>query len=443
MVAALALCLAQEKPQEKKKEWKDRAEYDLYESITKSSDPKVWLDTLDKWTKQYPQSDYADVRRQMYLATYRQLNRPRDAFNAALEVLKDNPNNVVALSAIVGYVYQLVPLNTQLTPQMTSDLDTAEKAASHILSNLDAVYAKENKPPEMKEEDWEKAKPEMKAFAQRTVGYIYLARKDNERAETELTKAMELDPNQGQVAFWLAGAILAQNKTKPEKQPVALYYFARAAAYDGPGSLPASGRQQVHTYLARVYKQYHGSEEGLDKLLATAKTSAMPPSDFKIKSTAELDKERIEAEEAAAKANPMLALWRNIKKELTSDNGPAYFESSMKGAALPGGVNGVAKFKGKLISMSPAVRPKELVLGIENPSVKDVTLKLDGPLPGKMDPGAELEFEGVADSYTKDPFMVTFEVEKSKLSGWTGKNETPKKRGAATKKSTTPKKKSQ
>ena len=77
MVAALALCLAQEKPQEKKKEWKDRAEYDLYESITKSSDPKVWLDTLDKWTKQYPQSDYADVRRQMYLATDPQLNRPR------------------------------------------------------------------------------------------------------------------------------------------------------------------------------------------------------------------------------------------------------------------------------------------------------------------------------------------------------------------------------
>src|SRR5437867_11016442 len=105
----------------------------------------------------------------------------------------------------------------------------------------------------------------MKAFAQRTVGYIYLARKDNERAETELTKAMELDPNQGQVAFWLAGAILAQNKTKPEKQPVALYYFARAAAYDGPGSLPASGRQQVHTYLARVYKQYHGSEEEIGR----------------------------------------------------------------------------------------------------------------------------------------------------------------------------------
>ncbi len=66
--------------QDKKKEWKDRAEYDLYESITKTSDPNLWLSSLDKWRSQYPQSDYADVRRVMYLETYRSLDRPREAF---------------------------------------------------------------------------------------------------------------------------------------------------------------------------------------------------------------------------------------------------------------------------------------------------------------------------------------------------------------------------
>ncbi len=98
----------------------------------------------------------------------------------------------------------------------------------------------------------------------------------------------------------------------------------------------------------------------------------------------------------------------------------------MKDAALPGGAEGIAKFKGTLISMTPAVRPKELILGIENPSVPDVTLKLDSALPGKMEPGAQIEFAGVAKSYTKEPFMVTFAVEKSALSGWTGKNEVRK-----------------
>lgn len=441
VLAALAIGLAAQDKQEKKKDWKDRAEYDLYESITKTQDPNAWLETLNKWTAQYPQSDYADVRRQMYLATYRQLNKPREAFNAAVEVLKDNPNNLVALSAIVGYIYQLVPPNqAQLTPQMTADLDTAEKAASQILNNLNTIYSKENRPPEMTEEAAAKAKPELKVFAQKTLGYVFLERKDYEKAQTELTKALELDPNQGQVSFWLGGAILAQNKTKPELQPVALYHFARAAAYDGPGSLPAADRKQVQDYLTNVYGKYHGSNEGLSQLMATAKTSALPPKDFAILSNADIVKQRMEAEEAAAKANPMLALWKSIKTALTGDSGPSYFESNMKGALLPGGVNGVTKFKGKLISMTPAVRPKELVLGIEKPDTPDVTLKLDAPLAGKMNPGAEIEFEGVAVAYNKDPFMVTFEVEKSKIGGWAGKNETTKKSGPAPKRGATKKK---
>jgi tetratricopeptide (TPR) repeat protein len=422
--------------QEKKKEWKDRPEYDLYEAITKASDPNVWLTNLDKWKTQYPQSEYADVRRQMYLATYRQLNRTRDAWNAALEVLKDNPNNLVALSTIVGSVYQLVGVNEpQLTAQMSSDLDAAEKSAMYILGNLDAVYSKDNRPPEMTDEAALKAKPEMRTFAQKTIGYVAMELKDNEKAQSAFTKTLQLDPNQGQVSFWLAGAVLAQNKTKPELQPLALFEYARAASYDGAGSLPASDRKQVQDYLNRIYVQYHGSHDGLDKLLATAKLSPLPPAGFTVLSKVDLEKKRIEAEEAAARANPMLALWKSIRMELMGENGPNYFEARMHDAVLPGGVNGVEKLKGTLVSASPPVRPKELVLAIENPSMPDVTLKLDSALPGSMEPGSEIEFEGVAKGYTKEPFMVMFEVDKAKLAGWTGKNEERKKSSAARKKS--------
>ncbi|HLX43007.1 MAG TPA: hypothetical protein VKR43_06210, partial [Bryobacteraceae bacterium] len=153
------------------------------------------------------------------------------------------------------------------------------------------------------------------------------------------------------------------------------------------------------------------------------------------KSKSELDKERLDAEEAAAKANPMLGLWKNIRRELQSDGGQTYFDNNMKGAALPGGANNVAKFKGKLISMTPLVKPKELVLAIEDPAKPDATLKIESALPGKMDPGADIEFEGVADSYTKDPFMVTFIVEKSKIEGWTGKNPPLLKKSGGAKKS--------
>jgi len=430
VAAALALGLG---AQEKKKEWKDRAEYDLYESITKTQDPNQWLDLLNKWKTAYPQSDYADIRREMYLASYRALNKPREAFDAAEEVLKDNPNNLIALSAVVGYVYAIVPYQAALTPQMTADLDAAEKAATGILGNLEAIYAKENRPPEMTDSQAGQAKPQLKAFAQKTLGYIALERKNYPAAQTELTKALDLDPNQGQVSFWLGAAILAQNQEHPELQAAALYDFARAAAYDGPGSLPANDRKQIQDYLTKVYAQYHGSNEGLDKLIARAKTSALAPSGFTLLSRVDVEKQQLAAEEAQERANPMLALWKRIRTELEGAGGAAYFENNMKGAALPGGVEGVEKFKGKLVSMTPETRPKELVLAISDATTPEVTLKLDSPLAGKMEPGGDLQFDGVAESYTKDPFMVTFTVEKSHVEGWTGKNVPARKRTSAKK----------
>jgi hypothetical protein len=43
-----------------------------------------------------------------------------------------------------------------------------------------------------------------------------------------------------------------------------------------------------------------------------------------------------------------------------------------------------------------------------------------------MEVGEELSFEGKAVMYAKEPFMITFDVEKDQLEGWTGKNTAPK-----------------
>ncbi|HVO97105.1 MAG TPA: hypothetical protein VMT15_03520 [Bryobacteraceae bacterium] len=406
----------------KKPDWKDPAEYDLYKPITQTEDPKIWLESLDKWSKQYPQSELATVRRQLYLETYRQLGRNRESFNAAVDVLRDNPNNLFALSTIVGAIYQL-------DPPAPADLDVAERATTTILANLDGIYSTENRPAEMTDADAAKAKPEMRIFAQRTAGWIDWQRKDFARAEVELRKAIELDPKQGQVSYWLADAMLEQNKTRPEKQPAALYCFAHAASYDGPGSLPPSDRKNLTAYLNTAYVKYHGSDEGLAQLLADAKAKPLPPPGFQIKSAAQIAKERIEAEQMFDKTHPERALWKDLRAALTDADGETYFETKMKDALVP-------RLKGRLVSANPAVKPKELTLAIENPA-GDVILKLDGSLPGRMEPGGELEFEGIARSFTKDPFMVTFDTDKAKLTGWTGKNETIRKNSGAKKSAST------
>ena len=131
-----------------------------------------------------------------------------------------------------------------------------------------------------------------------------------------------------------------------------------------------------------------------------------------------------------------------MKDGLTRENGEQYFETSVKDALLPGGANGVKKFKGKLVSMKPALRPKELVLSMDEDKPQ-VTLKFETALPGKADPGIEIAFEGVAKAFQKDPFMLTFEVEdKDKITGWPVQAAAPaaKKGPAATKKAAPAKK---
>ena len=78
-------------------------------------------------------------------------------------------------------------------------------------------------------------------------------------------------------------------------------------------------------------------------------------------------------------------------------------------------------------------RPKELTLAIGG-DTPNVTLKLDEPLPGKMDPGGEISFFGAAKEFSKDPYMLTFEVAPDDLEGWTGKGPAPARPAGAGKK---------
>jgi len=74
------------------------------------------------------------------------------------------------------------------------------------------------------------------------------------------------------------------------------------------------------------------------------------------------------------------------------------------------------------VKLVPETKPKTIILALEDGTTPDATLKFEMALPGKVDPGTELSFEGVPQSYTASPFMVVFDVEPDKLHGWTGKN---------------------
>jgi len=393
------------------KNWKDRAEFDMADAANKAA-AKDRVALLDKWKAAYPQTEYADERQDIYLATYRELNDCRHAFDTSLDILKTRPKHEFSIAVVLGCLYAF-------NPPQPADMDAAVRVASDALANLDAIYADSNKTGL----GFVQTKDATKTIAYRTLGYVPFVKRDYPKAEVELTKGLQADPTQATLSNWLATSLVQQNKQDPTKYPKGLFHFARAAAYDGPNSLPAANRKQIQDYVAKAYTAYHGSAEGFDQLLATAKTNAFPPENFAIKSTVDLAKEKAAAEEAAeAAAGPMKTGWIKLLREpLSGSNGASYFEMNVKDALLPGmAIPGVTKFKGKIVSMTPANRPKEIVLAVEG-EAPDATLKFEEGLPGKMEAGEELAFAGTAKSYTASPFMMTFELEPTDLEGWTGK----------------------
>jgi hypothetical protein len=228
-------------------------------------------------------------------------------------------------------------------------------------------------------------------------------------AETAYKAALQQSPESAFVAYQLGRALRCQQASGAEKVAQALYEFARAAALD-PTLSGTMDPKALNTYLENAYNTFHGSLEGLDQLKTAAKASPLPPADLKIETaTAIAAKKQAEFEQT----NPQLALWMRIKGALADTNGATYFDSELKDSGVP-------PLKGTLLDAKPACKSKELLVAIPLPDqqgtpVAEITLKLDTALAGKPETGGTIQWTGVPKAFTKDPFMLTMEVEKDKL----------------------------
>lgn len=376
------------------KKVKDQGEFDIYTVASKETDPQKKIQYLLQWKEKYPTSDYKEDRQVMIVMGYQGLRQGDNMWAAAVELWKMNPDSIPA-------VYFLTSLTASLNKADAEHLDTGEKAARALLGKIDEMLSKSTAAPEAKA----KEKLTYQTLARRTLGWIEMSRKNNEKAEQEFTELIKVNPNSGQVAYWLGTVIVAQKK--PEKQIAALWQFARAAYYKGEDELPAASKTQLQGFLERNYVSFRGKKDGLQEMIDRALKEPFAPVDFRIKSANE---EAVEAYNKLLQDDPQKATWLNVRNKLIAE-GDTYFDSDMKGAALP-------KLKGKIVAMNPAGKPKEVEVAIWT-SDAELKLVLDAAFPNAAEVGTEIEFEGAEPkSYTKDPFNVTATIEKSKITGW-------------------------
>lgn len=401
LMMAAALLTGQE-PQ-----WKDRAEYELVvEQLGKATDPNKKLELLNVWKQKYPDTAFATARREQFLMTYQALNKAKEMLGAAKEIAAAEPKR------ILGH-YWIMLLGQSLAPTDPSVHDDAEKTSNLILANLDDFFAAANNTAKVPEAQWNAQKMDARDKSLQTLALLAQLKKDLPLLEKRLGDLLRIiNPKNAIVTYQLGSTILQQRNI--QRQVEAIWHFARACGLEGPGAAPAAQKTQFCGYFQKVYPQFRGDKSGMDELQKAAGSAAepFPPKEFAIKT---LQQEQIEKLNEIIKTNPQLAIWIQTKQALTAANGDAYFASDVKEAKL-------AKLKGKIISHEPEVNPKKVVVGLSDGNVAEVTLVMEDKtfLPGKMEAGGEIEFEGVGKEFSKDPFMLTLEIDKDTIYGWTG-----------------------
>ena len=183
------------------KNWKDRAEYDLFDSIT----------------KRYEREDQAGKAAAMgeAVSDHRLCRRAADAVpdhlrgiaaaaagrGYAKQILTKDPKNFSALYYIMFYTRALAGSNP--TPEV---LDQGEKAAKAIVENINTP------PPNVTEAQWKTARTDVENLAHTTLGWIEMQRHNWENAEAEFQKSLAINPNNGEVDYLMGTAIAIREK---------------------------------------------------------------------------------------------------------------------------------------------------------------------------------------------------------------------------------------
>ena len=436
-------------PARRTKAVKDTGEYGIYIDVIKDSDVKSpnygkLLTDLDTWAQKYPTSDYKDERDAFYVQAYGGTGQPGKALDVVkgliaggMPGIKERLTNptliVITLYAAVTSAAQACSTGSPTPDQ----LDTGAKAAHALLDYSKEWFVPANKSPGVADDQWAAGLKQMQDAANGAQLQIALypglsilgvpPSKDPAtcaRAEGAFTKALQDRPDSGLIAAQLANTLLCQQRLSVDKLQQAVFEYARAVVSPQglPFGLDAAKQKSFDDYLTRAYTTLHGNNQGLAELKDLARRSPFPPAGFKVKTAGE-----IASEEQAKfqRDDPQLAMWMSVEGLLSGDGGPAFFEASMKDADVRG-QNGSRALKGKVVGMlshlpnqpaTPATcNPNELLVAINLPNqtgdVAKVKLHLSNwALRGKVENGAEIQWDGVPRAFTKNPFLLTMEVE--------------------------------
>jgi len=191
-----------------------------------------------------------------------------------------------------------------------------------------------------------------------------------------------------------------------------LFFIARAV-----NLASAAGQAEIQTYGQKVYKNYHGSDDGWTDVIALAKANPLPPAAFTISkyvppTPAEQAHDLVKDKTPDQIKQLSFGEWELVLSAGTQDDQDKVW-NVIKGVPL--------QMEGTVLTAStPEVTPPDVPVSVLTISaseddieqkVADITITMTGIIRAAKMPkaGDTLDFEGTPVSYVPSPFMMTME----------------------------------
>ena len=374
---------------QQKKEIKDPAEYNAYVGAIQQSDANAKISGLEAFLTQYPNSVMKVDALEVLMGAYQQTNNQAKMMDAAQRILTADPNNLRAL-ALTAYSKRAAAEANQ-NPQQ--NLAEGAQAADRGLEALKTAP----KPDGMSDADFAKLKTQMGVIFNGVAGIAALQNKNLPSAQQHLRAAIDGDPNDLRNVYPLALSYLTAT---PPDGPNGLFFIARAANL----AAGSAGQTQIQSYGLSQYKKYHGSDQGWTELLATTKTTPVPPAGFTISQYVPPTPAQQAAELVKTKApkDMTFAEWELVLSAGAPEDAEKVW-TAIKGTPL--------QMEGQVMKVSPT----EVQIAASQDDIDqkraDIVVTMNDTIPAKLMPKEDstLDFEGTPVSYQPSPFVMTME----------------------------------
>jgi tetratricopeptide (TPR) repeat protein len=216
---------------------------------------------MESYLQTYPNSVMKEDGLELLLKTYQQLNNTAQIKASAQRLLQVNPNNLTAL-ALLSY------LDRAQAQAGGTDAATLLQEAGQLGARGLQTLQSATKPEGYTDDQWNSMKSSFRVIFLGSVGHAALQAKDYPAAQQNLKEVVAAQPNDVNSIYLLALAYLSPKPIVVD----GLFWIAKAA----------SGAPQLLPYAKNQYVRYHGSADGYDELLASAKAAPTIPPGFTV-----------------------------------------------------------------------------------------------------------------------------------------------------------------